>query len=107
MSKYQTGSCVACGQGTDTAVAVRGEGEWHVAFLLQLGVPDDHASATVSVGTGCAPGQVPEGVYTTHVRVCTECFAKAPFHAKSPFHKPVKPALYVEGAELPLIEQLS
>ena len=62
---------------------------------------------THSVATGCAPGQVPDGHYTTHVRVCTEYFAQAPFHARSPFHKPVKPVLYVEGGELPVIAQPS
>jgi hypothetical protein len=101
MSKYQyqTGSCIVCGQGTDTAVGVRGEAEWHVAFMMQLGIPYDQANATHSFATGAAPGHVLDGIHTSHVRVCADCFANSPFYPK------VKPALYIESGELPVIEQ--
>jgi hypothetical protein len=94
MSRYQTGSCVVCGQGTDTAVGSVGEAEWHIAFLMMLGIPDDQATKIIAPS-----GSVSDGVYKSLVRVCADCFAKSPFHPK------VKPALYVEGGELPLIAQ--
>jgi hypothetical protein len=48
-SRYLPGSCVSCGQGTDTGLNVKGEGEFHIAFLTQLfGIPQDEAADTVS-----------------------------------------------------------
>jgi len=100
---YQTGSCIVCGQGTDTAVGVRGEAEWHIAFLTQIGIPYGQSAAMHAEEMGFVSPQsvAADGTYATHVRVCADCFAKSPFHPK------VKPALYVEGGELPLIAQLA
>lgn len=91
---YQ-GTCIACFRGTDTALGVRGEPEWHAAFLHRLGLPMDQAIAIVErrpeARTVRADGQS-DGMY----RVCSECAAKANFPA---------PVLAIEGAALPTIAQ--
>lgn len=96
--KYQTGSCIACGQGTDTALGVEGPAEWHVAFLVVLGVPSEQAGAIVSGSTGNPPGSGPRFTYRASYRVCAgcvrDCGAAPPFPA---------PMLALDGAEIPVI----
>jgi hypothetical protein len=50
---------VACGQGTDTAIAFAGEAEWHIAGLQVLGVPSADAPGVLTAATGCKPDMVP------------------------------------------------
>jgi hypothetical protein len=64
-------------KGTDTGLAFKGEAEWAIAGLLRLGVPEDEASATVSLGTDSDPGKVPPGVITVAFRVCKSCADQA------------------------------
>jgi hypothetical protein len=99
MTEYQDGSCVVCGQGTDTAIGTRGVAEWHLAFLTTLGLADDEAREAHRRWTGRDPGRVPGGVYTVLTRVCVRCFAKTPMYPQA------RPALYVEGGELPVIQE--
>lgn len=95
--RYQAGSCVVCGQGTDTVIAFTGEAEWHVAGLQVLGVPSAEAPGVVEASTGCEPGKVPDGLFTTQVRVCAACIGKSPFAR-------VKPVLATPGADVPVIQ---
>jgi hypothetical protein len=64
-------------KGTDTGLAFKGEAEWAVVGLMRLGVPQDEAERTVSIGTGSDPGKVPPGVITVAFRVCKSCADKA------------------------------
>ena len=92
------GSCVGCGHGTDTAIAVRGEAQWLAAFLVVLGVPADEASDTVIATLGTpATGQVPAGVLQVVFQVCTSCASASA--ARLP-----APALATLG-QLPLVAQ--
>ena len=68
-------SCVVCLQGTDTGLAFVGEAEWVIAGLTVLGIPEDQGTTMISEVTGCAPGNVPLGEVTMHVRVCAKCAA--------------------------------
>ena len=70
------GSCVVCLQGTDTGIAFVGPAEWAVAGLMTLGIPEDQAFDTISFGTGCDRGMIPEGEQTIPVRVCQSCVDK-------------------------------
>ena len=55
--RYQPGSCVRCGRGTDTGFAMEGEAEWQVAVLIaKLGLGNADASHTMSAATGSAAG---------------------------------------------------
>jgi hypothetical protein len=72
-------SCVACLTGTDTALGFVGEAEWAIAGLQRLGLPPDQAASTVSYGTGCEPGNVPDGRFQLVVRVCGSCAGAAGF----------------------------
>jgi hypothetical protein len=98
---YQAGSCIICGRGTDTGVAVRGEGEWHIAALINLGVPEDEAEETHRTGTGSDLGKVPAGTYTVFVRVCAACIAEAPAVTL----RELRPALLIRGGMVPGIVQ--
>ena len=85
-----SGSCINCFQGTDTALAFVGCLEWQAAGLMMLGLPDEHAFATVnSFGDESKP---------FIVRVCAECVEKsaAPFPA---------PALAIPDYPVPNIQQ--
>jgi hypothetical protein len=96
--RYQAGSCVVCGNGTDTALAVEGEAEWHIALLIELGVPEAEAPDVVSAGTNSDPGKVPAGRFKAVYRVCAACVERAP----ADFPAPV---LFVEGGTMPMIVQ--
>jgi hypothetical protein len=95
--RYQRGSCIICGQGTDTALGFKGSGEAHIAFLIVLGVAEDEASATVSVATNSEPGMVPSGKFVATYRLCARCVREA----EPDFPPPV--LLMVDG-EIPVIE---
>jgi hypothetical protein len=72
------GSCVSCLRGTDTAIGLRGEAEWMIAFLVaKLQMPMEEAVTTFSVATGCDPGNVPSGEFAVRVTLCKECAGKA------------------------------
>jgi hypothetical protein len=98
-SRYQTGSCIVCGEGTDTGLAVRGEADWHATVLIKLGVPADQALDTVDYGSpGRLPGRLPGERYVELYRVCARCVRSsgAGFRA---------PVLAVPGADVPVIAQ--
>lgn len=97
--RYRAGSCVVCGQGTDTAVGVDGEAEWHIAALQLLGVPQEEATGVFENATGCGAGQVPEGRFKGPIRVCAACVSRSAFHPK------LAPALFADGHMLPTIAQ--
>lgn len=90
----QTGSCVVCMRGTDTALAFQGSPEWCIGGLHALGLPVDEAVATFTNGYG---EHVPEWMIATY-RVCAECVGN--IDAEFP-----EPALILPGAEIPSITQ--
>jgi hypothetical protein len=54
--RYGPGSCIVCGQGTDTGFASEGKAEWHTATLIvKLGLPEKEASTLVSISTEMSP----------------------------------------------------
>lgn len=85
-------TCVSCLQPTDTAIGVRAEAEFHIAFLMQFNIPNDQAGGMVSLGTGCDDGKVPGGVFEAVYRVCTDCATNTP--------KMPKPTLMHVGAQV-------
>jgi hypothetical protein len=91
-------SCAICRKGTDTALVFRGEAEWLVAGLLNLGLSAETARISVSEYFGSPPGQVPDGIHTVVMRVCLACVERS----KAPFPAPV---LAVPGAAVPLVTQ--
>lgn len=79
------GPCVACQTPTDTILAVKGDPEWHAAFLVILGVPTPAAMIMIEqFGT------------PDFYRVCSACVAKTPFPP---------PAISLPGADVPRITQ--
>lgn len=98
--KYQAGSCVVCGQGTDTVIAFHGEAEWHIAGLRVLGVPEGEDVLAYEAATGSEPGTAPSGETTLQVRVCAACCARSPFHPR------VRPALALPGQEVSTIRPM-
>jgi hypothetical protein len=71
-------TCVICLQGTDTGLALIGEGEWVIAGLEMLGVPRDEAGDTASRAFGSPLGHVPIGQdLKVVVTVCAACVEKA------------------------------
>lgn len=97
---YRAGSCVVCGQGTDTGIATYGEAEWHIAFLQTLGVPTDEASEMHRALTDSPPDMVKTGAYQVVTRVCAQCFAKSPFHPR------IAPVVILNGGTVPVIEPM-
>ena len=69
-------SCVVCYRGTDTGLALTGEGEWIIARLGDLGMPLWEAACLISDVTGCDPGNVPVGDVTLLFRICRDCASK-------------------------------
>jgi hypothetical protein len=61
-------SCTVCLQGTDSALALRGELEWIAAALIHLGIPFEEACELVRT----MPEQ-PFGPDTFLFRVCQDC----------------------------------
>lgn len=94
------GLCVACMTPTDTALGVRGEPEWHIAFLTALGIPLDQAEKTFEVMERTAPGIMSNdgSVYEWGVQVCTACAEKS----RAPLPIPV---LALPGRDLPVVGQ--
>ena len=69
--RYEPGSCIVCGQGTDTGFASKGEAEWHmVTLIMKLGLREEEASTLVSIGTGNEPGTVPDGRFVLGYKLC-------------------------------------
>ncbi len=91
-------SCVVCLEGTDTILAFRGIAGWIEALLEVLGIPEDQAVDTVSVGCDCPRGEVPEGIFTMTFRVCSDCASKA--NVRFP-----APVLLVVGVAVPCVVQ--
>lgn len=93
-------TCIACLGATDTALGVRGEREWHAAFLHVLGVPIDQAFTTLKVALADAAGGPVDdrGRFEALYRVCRSCAAAA--NGRLP-----EPVLVVPGAEVPAITQ--
>ena len=96
--RYLPGSCVSCGQGTDTGLIVVGEAEWHAAFLVILGIPEDQAGITVSEGMGYPIDKVPAGTFTATHRVCRECARRSNVPLPDP-------AVLHDGALVPAVQQ--
>jgi hypothetical protein len=91
-----TDSCIVCLQGCDTGLAFRGEAEWAVAGLRNLGVEHDVSATIIEQMFGCEPGMVPNGIITVPVRVCESCVAKSGLN--------MRVGLAVKGGELPCYE---
>jgi hypothetical protein len=72
---------------TDTILATRGEAEWHVAFLMVLGLPGDQAEGTYEAMARSPLGLIPDGVHDLMIRVCRSCVRKSP----ASFPDPVVP----------------
>lgn len=92
-----TGTCIACLRATDTAMGIRGEPEWHAAFLVRLGLPMKEAIATTErylAEMSEAYPLGPDGEPTAIYRVCSSCMERA--------HLP-KPVLALVGAEIPML----
>lgn len=88
-----SGTCVGCLRATDTALAVKGDPEWHAAFLVNIGLPMKEASALV-----LSQHDDPEyGPGIRLYRVCGKCTAKVPSLPE--------PALVMEGNPVPVIGQ--
>lgn len=90
----QRGSCIACLNGTDTALGFRGDLEWAAAGLTALGVPEDQAVATVE-NTELPVDEA--GRVEAVFQVCASCAAKAGM--------PV--GLVYGGAKIPTIEAVA
>ena len=72
--RYGPGSCIVCGQGTDTGFASEGKAEWHTATLIvKLGLPEKEASTLVSISTGNEPGTVRDGRVVLGYKLCGTC----------------------------------
>jgi hypothetical protein len=72
--RFQPGSCVRCGRGTDTGFATEGEGEWHVAALIaKLGIGEEDAMHTTSAATHSPSGNIPTGTFPMFTRLCGQC----------------------------------
>lgn len=94
------GTCIACLKPTDTALAFRGEPEWHAAGLVQLGLPMNEAIATAErTLRAMAVGSDGAGRYDAVYRVCGDCAAKA----DPPFPTP---ALAYPGMPIPVVAPL-
>lgn len=90
----QSGSCIVCLRGTDTALAFRGDVNEIAAGLVAIGVPIRDAIATVQAYPPEADAAGPH--YT--VRVCSTCVRQnAP--------RLPEPALAIPGAEIPCISR--
>jgi hypothetical protein len=93
------GTCAVCLQPTDTGLTFKGEGEFLVAGLLVLGIPQDQGAIMVERNFDCPPGRVPVGRHWIAVRVCSACVdaCDANFPA---------PGLILPGGDLPCVKQL-
>lgn len=85
-------TCIACLRPTDTALGVLGDPEWHVAFLVSIGLPSREAIKTIE------SGEMPDGRFHRMYRVCGKCAARIPSFPK--------PALIIVGDPVPTIGQL-
>ncbi len=97
--RFNAGSCVVCGYGTDTALAFQGEPEWCIAGLVALGLHATEAEATFRTGIGRGPHDLVPSFATVTYRVCATCVR----NAKANFPAPV---LLYFGAEIPCIRAL-
>jgi hypothetical protein len=91
-------SSVICLRGTDTAIGVDGEAEWHIALLMELGIDETEAEKMLASATHCEPGMVPSGRFRGPIRVCADCAARSSIPR-------LVPALYAEGAPIPHLIQ--
>lgn len=90
---FRSWSCIMCGQGTDTAIAVVGPPEFHAVILARLGMPDAQAIACVNLAVD--KGQHPDDTTPGYVRVCATCCAAAELS---------QPGLMIEGGEVPVYQ---
>jgi hypothetical protein len=92
------GSCIACLRGTDSALGFQGEAEWIIAAIMHItGDPMEQAAETFRQVSGSAPGEVPDGIQTHVLRLCTECAARTSL--------PVAPVALTTDAEVPTLTQ--
>ncbi len=56
-----TGSCVVCGYRTDSGLVFEGEGEFLIAAMMRLGLPEFDAHAMIEQEYNCSPRQRPFG----------------------------------------------
>lgn len=90
----QAGSCIVCLHGTDTALGFVGSIEWVCAGLMNLGVPDAEAVATVENSPIPVDGS---GRFHAVYRVCSACVSETNLPA---------PSLIYNGGEITTITQL-
>lgn len=95
-AQFRKGSCVICGRPTDTAIVVRGMGEYIVGVLVVLGLPHHEACWMVSNATGCDIGKVPIGEVDMPIKVCQRCAGAIPG---------LIPVPMLDGAHLPLVRE--
>jgi hypothetical protein len=93
-----SGTCVACLRPTDTGLGVRGDAEWHAAFLVSVGLPEKEAIACAEGARSDCPGGVkPDGRFDMPYQVCERCAARVPSFPK--------PSLVLPGEPVPTIGQ--
>lgn len=93
--RFRKGSCVICGKGTDTAIMVRGRGEFAIGVLRLCGVSEWEAAITISNCTGCDIGKIPVGEFDTLMMICVAC--------AQPLG--VEPALRAIGQPIPMLRE--
>ncbi len=93
------GTCVGCLMPTDTGLGLRGPAEWHLAFLVNLGMNEQEALGTFQAGMRDAgwpgpdeDGDIPDGIIDLAYRVCARCAGRAGH---------MRVALATAGAALP------
>lgn len=92
------GLCLACLTPTDTALAFRGDAEFHIAAVMSITKdPIEIASKTYERASGADPGKVFDGVHDVIFRLCEECASRAKL--------PRKPVLLTPNAEIPTFVQ--
>lgn len=87
-------TCVSCLRGTDTALGIEGEPEWHAAFLVATGIPSGQAIALAEYGMK-EIGLDVRDQFTSMYRVCSKCVR---------LNMP-RPGLCIEGEPIPLLRQ--
>ena len=94
-------ACVACLRPADTALALIGEAEWHVAAMHLWGVPQDQAVWMLCDLSGTPhDGGVPRGELSEKYRVCERCAAKTHMHTGPALRGSAIPAYHAPSGQL-------
>lgn len=90
-----SGPCIVCLRDTDSALDFKGQPEWVIAAIIQLGLPLGRAEKTLQVGMGWPVGMVPDAENVeVGLQVCQSCAKAHGFVARVPPDAP----LYVQPA---------